>query len=79
MGGGGDTKKVAAVAGRRRWEWYGEGGSGGTEAAAVAAQRGRWQRHREGSGSSTKRSVAHRGWTDGLGSMSVWVGNTLGL
>ena len=30
MGTGGDTKRVAAVAGRRQWGWYREGSGGGT-------------------------------------------------
>ena len=52
-GQGGDTKKVAVVAGRRRRGWYGDGGGGDTEAAAAVARRG-WQRwHGEGGGSGT--------------------------
>ena len=57
MGGGGDAKRVAAVAGR--------GHGGGMERSAVVAWRGRWWWHREGS--------THRGWVDGMGSASAWV------
>ena len=45
MGEGGDTKRVAAVAGRRRRGWYREGGGGSTERVATVA----W----EGGGSGT--------------------------
>ena len=40
MGEGGDTKRVVAVAGRRRWGWYGEGGSSGIERVATVAWEG---------------------------------------
>ena len=45
MGEGGDTKRVAAVAGRQRRGWYRDGGGGGTERVAKVA--------REGGGSGT--------------------------
>ena len=64
-GQGGDTKKVAVVAGRRQRGWYGDGGGGSTETVAAAAQRWQRQQHRDGSGgggTELAAAVARRGW-----------------
>ena len=58
MCGGGDTKRVVAVAGRRQRGWYGDGSGGGTERVAAVAWRGQWQWHREG-GSGGMESLAY--------------------
>ena len=58
-GQGGDTKKVAVVAGRQQREWYGDGSGSCTEAAvaAVVAQRRLWLWHRDGGRGGTETAV----------------------
>ena len=58
MGGGGDTKMVAVVAGRRRWGWYGDGGGSCTERAMGVVQRWRRQWHGDGSSGGTEMAAA---------------------
>ena len=56
-GQGGDTKKVAVVAGRRRRGWYGDGSGGGMEMATGVVRRRRWRWHGDGDGGGTERAV----------------------
>ena len=59
-----------------------EGDGGGTErVVAAAAQRGRWRWYGEGGSGGMERvaAVAHRGWADSVGGVSLWAGSMLGL
>ena len=82
-GGGSGTETVTGVVQRGQQQQHRDGNGGGTKTAAAAAWRRRCGWYGDGGGGGMERAVpvpvARRGWADGVGGASLWVGSMLGL